>query len=90
MLNTEVLNGLKSLMINHANENQINLRAEFGTPEKFNNFIVNFAINQLVELGMPIEKAFDAILGAGEYDKLCSQVYNICEAERLASHTTAN
>jgi len=44
---TQLLNEVQKLLINFANENNISLHAEFGTVEKFKQFVIAFTIKPL-------------------------------------------
>ena len=78
-MNCEVLNKLQALLITFANERGISLHAEFGTVENFKTFVVAFAIKSLVDAGLEIAKAYDFILGNGEYDKLVEATWNAAQ-----------
>jgi len=75
-LNTKVLNEVKNLMVKVATEKCINLQDEFGTTEKFKQFVISFTIKTLVDMGVDIKDACDAVIGDGAYQQLASDVWN--------------
>jgi hypothetical protein len=77
MKNFEILNKVQSFLIDFANSNGINLHAEFKSVEEFKMFVVAITIKTLVEAGVEMQKAFDATLGDGEYDKLANKVWEM-------------
>ncbi len=40
-----------------------------------------FAMQHLIENGVPVQKAMAAILGAGQHDRMVSELYDIFRAE---------
>lgn len=75
-MNTDMLNNLKTVVINHANKNGINLSAEFGTPEEFRQWLISFAFSALTTKGgLSTDQAFDAIFGDGAYKALADDVW---------------
>lgn len=67
-MNTEVLNAavnfLRSLGIN------------VGTDAASKNAVISLVIKTLVDAGFDAKTAFDAIVGAGSFDKLTGEVYD--------------
>lgn len=88
-MNTKLLNGIQSLMIDFANKNNINLCDEFGTVENFKKFVVAFAIKTLVEKGMEIASAYDVVMGDGAYETLVNEVWSRCQLPHLGEQTPA-
>lgn len=80
-LNTKVLNGLRRLIIDFANEKGILLQSEFGTPEKFKEFIVALAFKILTDNGMSVKNAMDFLMGDGTYDQIANEVWNAAQAK---------
>ena len=74
-----LLNGVKDLLVKFANENNINLQAEFGSVDEFKKFTIAFTFKQLVDLGVEVKDAYDMVLGTGEYDALVEKVWNAAQ-----------
>lgn len=80
-MNTKVLNEIQRLIINFANEKGILLQAEFGTPEKFKQFVIAFAFKILTDNGMSVKNAMDFLMGDGTYDQISTAVWNAAQAK---------
>jgi hypothetical protein len=76
---TQLLNEVQKLLINFANENNISLHAEFGTVEKFKQFVIAFTIKSLTDIGVEIAKAYDIVMGDGAYNRLADEVWTKCQ-----------
>lgn len=75
-MNTELLNKVKDMVIGIANKSGRRLQDDFGTPEKFKDFIVSLTIKGLVDhCGMEIDAAFDIVMGDGEFKRLCDDCW---------------
>lgn len=74
-MNTELLNAIKNLLVKFANENNIILAHEFGTPAKFKEFVIAFTFKQLKELGVDTKDAFDMLMGDGAFDEMANSVW---------------
>ncbi len=75
--NLKLLNAINAKLVEVANENGIDLRKEFGTPEKFKEFVTSFAIKSVMDIrGFSVEKAFDFVMGDGSFDALALSVWN--------------
>lgn len=72
---TKLLNEVQKLLVAFANEQGISLREEFGTVEEFNKFVISFTFKALVDAGLEIRKAYDAVMGNGAYEKLANDVW---------------
>lgn len=83
-MNTNVLNKLQQIIIDSANAKGISLQAEFGSVEKFKQFVISLAIKSLVDAGVELKDAFDFILGAGEYDALAERVWLVNQPSEAA------
>ena len=81
-LNVELLQAAKRLVIDHANNNGIALATLFESKEKFEDAIISLVMTTLVELGIPVDKAFNTVFGAGEYEKLRDDIYQQFELNR--------
>lgn len=75
--NLKLLNAINAKLVEVANESGIDLRKEFGTPEKFKEFVVSFTIKSVMDIrGISVEKAFDTVMGEGSFDALALAVWN--------------
>lgn len=81
MNNFEMLNKVQNFLIEFANKNGINLHTQFKSVEEFKMFVVAITIKTLVDAGVEMQKAFDATLGSGEYDKLANKVWEMANAK---------
>ena len=75
----ELLNRVQSLLVDFANENQIDLRAEFGTVDRFKQFVFALTFKTLTDLGLPADAAFDLTAGAGAYDALVEKTWQAAQ-----------
>jgi hypothetical protein len=81
-MNTKILQTLSSLLIKTANEKNISLQDEFGTREKFQQFVIAMAIKSVMEIGnLSLKDAYDFVLGSGEYQKLSDFVWESAQAQ---------
>ena len=76
MKSLDLVNEVRELIVVFANKNEINLQAEFGTREKFQEFVMAFTFKQLVDHGVEVPQAFDAVFGDGRYIELVHSVWN--------------
>lgn len=60
------------------NEMLNELAALLETSDK--NLVISVAIKALVDQGLTVRAAYDAVLGAGAYEKMAHQVYNELQA----------
>jgi hypothetical protein len=79
----ELLNKVQEFVIKFANENSVNLHDEFGTEDKFKEFIVGLSIKTLVDCGLSVEAALDLVLGEGTYAKIAEECWNTIEAKSV-------
>lgn len=56
------------------NEMLNKIAALLGTSDK--NLVISVAIKALIEQGVPVRAAYDAVLGAGAYEKMAGMVYD--------------
>ncbi len=75
-----LLNQVQRKIIDFANENNIDLRTQFKTVEKFKEFVIAFTIKSLVDIGMEINKAYDLVMGDGKYEELANSVWQTLSA----------
>lgn len=75
MTSTQRLNQVQKLLIGFANEKGIDLRKEFGTVEAFKKFVIAISLKALLDAGLSMQVAWDAVMGEGEYDKLIADVW---------------
>jgi hypothetical protein len=68
MSNTDLLNGIQSIIIDFANREGINLADEFATVQDFKQFVIARTFKQLT--GIEVEKAFDMTLGDGQFQAM--------------------
>jgi hypothetical protein len=73
--NVELLQAAKRLVIDHANANGIALATLFESKEKFEDAIIGLVVATLIEIGLPVEDAYNTVFGAGEYEKLRDGIY---------------
>ena len=75
-MNTELLNAIQNMLINFANENAISLADEFGTREKFAQFVFSFTIKSVVDIcGLDAKTAYDFVMGDGAFAKLADDCW---------------
>lgn len=76
-MNLELLNKIQVMLIEFANKNGISLQAEFGTVEKFKQFVMAFTVKAIVDIcGMAVNQAWDIVFGSGSYEQLAESVWN--------------
>lgn len=80
----DLLNRVQRLLIDHANAKGISLDAEFGTVDRFKEFVIAFTFRILTDAGMSTEAAFDAIFGGGAYVDLAERTWNTLQAKDAA------
>ena len=73
---TELLNKVQSTLVAFASEKGINLQAEFGTVEKFRQFVIAFTLRFLVDAGLNAQEAFNAVMGANAFQSLAESVWS--------------
>ena len=66
-MNTEILNRVARFLSECG--------AEIKNDEATRNAIIGLCINTLVSAGMPMEPAYDTVIGAGQYRKLSDSVW---------------
>jgi len=76
MKKLELLNKFQTVVIAYANDNNISLQAEFGSVEKFKDFVVALLFKMLIDMGKSTAEAYDLIFGDGEFNKLADDVWN--------------
>jgi hypothetical protein len=81
-MNTELLKKTQSAIIAVANKNGIDLKAQFGTKEKFGDFVVFATIQALMDQGgFAFRDAYDAVMGSGEFQRLSDAVWEMNAAQ---------
>lgn len=80
MTSTQRLNAVQKFLVEFANEKGIDLRKEFGTVAKFKEFVIALSIKALLDAGLEMKVALDAVLGDGTYDGIVEQVWNQAQA----------
>ena len=74
-MNVEMLNEIKNLVIETANNAGVNLREHFKTQDEFKNFIIAMTFEKLTnELGYSVEDATNAVLGDDAYQTIYNTV----------------
>lgn len=71
----EALNAIKDLFVQFANDNNIDLKKEFGTPDAFKQFVIAFTFRTLTENGLTTEEAYNTIFGDDAYEALFADLY---------------
>lgn len=79
-MNTELLNKVKDLIIDTANKNGIILANEFKDRDEFAQFVIALSFKTLTDAGVATDKAYETIMGEGEYEKLFNRVYDELKA----------
>ena len=70
-MNKALLNAIKDEVIRIANSDSISLADEFGSPEKFKEWLISFTIiNVKKTLECGIAEAYDIVLGDGSFGDL--------------------
>jgi hypothetical protein len=73
---TELLNKVQSTLIAFASEKGISLQAEFGTAEKFKQYVIAFTMRFLLDSGFSVPEAFNAVMGnQAAYQHLAESVW---------------
>lgn len=72
----DMLNGVKSLLIDFAHTNGVNLAAEFGTYKAFRQFVIGFTLNVLLASGIAADVAYDMVFGENAYEALAFEVWS--------------
>ena len=80
----DLLNKMQAKMIEFANASGINLEAEFGSVEKWKEFVIAFTFKNLTEVGLSVEEAYNLIFGDGEYEKLFELTWNTLKEKASA------
>ena len=78
----ELLNAARGFIVEKATEQGIFLQNEFESQEKFQMFVIAVTMKQLVELGLTVEEALDAVLGDGAYDRLVNEVWETLQKQQ--------
>jgi len=75
-INENLLNAVKDQIVKIANDNGMILKNEFGTVENFKNFVFSLTIMKVMEVGnIPLEKAYDLVMGAGSFQNLSNEIW---------------
>jgi len=77
----QLLDAVKNLLIEFANEQGISLQDEFGSRDAFAQFVIGFTIRNLVEVcEMTVQQAYDTVMGDGAYKQLSDSVWEQLQA----------
>lgn len=77
-----MLNVVKDLIIQDANEKGLNLQDDFKTRQDFMNFVIAFTIRSLMQiLKIEVSEAHDIVFGEGSYRELCDSVWESLQAK---------
>jgi len=72
----QLLDAVKDMLIEFANKEGISLEHEFGSRDKFAQFVIGFTIRNLVEVcNMTISEAYNAVMGEDAYQQLAESVW---------------
>ena len=71
-MNTELLNAAAKFLFANG--------ADLKNDEATRNAIIGLCINTLVKSGMEVDKAYDKIMGDGQYRKLSDSLWERCQA----------
>ena len=71
----ELLNSVQAMVIAFANKNGISLQDQFGSAEAFKKFVVALTFKQLVEGGLEVSKAYDAVFGNNAFEALFEKTW---------------
>lgn len=74
------INAVRSLIIDFANQNGIDLSSEFKTAEDFKLFVISFCIKTLVSFGYSTNQAYDVVHGDGAYQQMADSVWDSLKA----------
>ena len=75
-MNTEALTNISSLVIEHATRQGISLRAQFGTRERFQSFVIALTVQGVMDAGgLEFPTAYDLVMGDGAYRALSDAVW---------------
>ncbi len=80
MASNDYLNAVKSVIIDFANNNNIDLMAEFGSVANFKNWVISFAIKYAIDNGFDATTAIDMVLGNGTTDQIVSDIITARQA----------
>lgn len=74
-ISIQIINTVKSMIVELANRNNIVLSEQFASKEDFKEFVISFTFKLLTEnMGYTTQQAFDLTLGQGAYDKLIEEL----------------
>jgi len=84
-MNTELLNQARKLITDGANANGVILSEQFESPEKFNEFVISYTIQQIQDItSMTTEEAYNIVMGEGAYQQLRADLWGHFENQRTA------
>ena len=76
----KVISLVQASVIETAKIKGINIQDEFGTVDKFKNYILSFTIKTLVDFGIEVKVAFDMVLGEGKHRELADRIWESAKA----------
>ena len=74
-MNHELLNTVKSKIIEIANAEGRILANEFGSQDQFKQFVISTTIKGLIDQGATLPQAYDLVLGEGAYKQLADATF---------------
>lgn len=77
MMNLELLNAAKDMIVNQANKDGLSLADIFGTPEQFRQAVVSMLIVSIMDImDVEVSAAYDLVLGEGSYQTILDDCWN--------------
>ena len=86
-INMEIISRVAKYFTSAANEKGIDLQAQFGTKERWIEFVIAVTFKGLTDAGASTEKAWDILFGRGAYEELFEAV---CENAKAAASRAVN
>jgi len=71
----QVLNAAKDFIVKDATARGVNLEDEFGTPDKFKEFVFAMTFKALKDGGLSTQEAFDVVAGEGAFEDMANKVW---------------
>ena len=71
----QLLSKATKFLVNQANAEGLNLQEMFGTVERFQQFVISLTLKTLIDAGIEVEKAYDIVLGEGNFQRLTDEVW---------------
>jgi hypothetical protein len=77
---TSTVQQMQRAIAETATQQGISLRQEFGTTERFAEFVIGMTFKVMTDNGMSVEAATDAIFGDGAYERIAAEVWELAQS----------